>query len=111
MPVAAKHMERAFKHHPRILKNLPRLVDIFCGVFRENSKSIRAKFFENELVQHMWTRYIDAESGFISKYLSDLINVEARQSEACILLKDMLIIGNRINFNIIKPELLQLDKK
>ena len=54
----------------------------------------------------MWTIYINEESKFISKYLSDLINVEERQSEACILLKDMMVIGNRLSYNIIKPELL-----
>lgn len=46
----------------------------------------------------MWTKYINEESKFVAKYLNDLINVEGKQSEACILLKDILVLSNRLNF-------------
>lgn len=55
----------------------------------------------------MWTKYINAESEYIANYLSELINVEGKQSEASILLKDILVLSNRLNFSILRPELLQ----
>ena len=54
----------------------------------------------------MWTKYVHAESEYIANYLAELINVEGKQSEACILLKDILVLSNRLNFQILKPELL-----
>jgi hypothetical protein len=50
MPVAAKNMQRAVQNLPRVQANLPRLLANFCSVFRENSKKIRAHFFQNPLV-------------------------------------------------------------
>ena len=55
----------------------------------------------------MWTRYIYAESEYVAQYLAELINVEDKQSEACVLLKDILVLSNRLNFQILRPELLQ----
>lgn len=98
MPVAAKNMHRSLQNLPRVKQNLPRLLSTFCSVFRENSKRIRFQFFRNELVQHMWTRYIYAESEYVAQYLAELINVEDKQSEACVLLKDILVLSNRLNF-------------
>ena len=37
----------------------------FCNVFRENSKRTRIQFFRNELIQHMWTHYIEIENDFL----------------------------------------------
>mmetsp|Transcript_4195 Transcript_4195/g.5591 ORF Transcript_4195/g.5591 Transcript_4195/m.5591 type:complete len:112 (-) Transcript_4195:157-492(-) len=107
MPVAAKNMNRALQNMPRVRANLNHLVSIFCSVFRENSKRIRASFFNNELVQLMWSKYIHSESEYIANYLAELINVEGKQSEAYILLKDILVLSNRLNFQILKPELLK----
>mmetsp|Transcript_25419 Transcript_25419/g.31801 ORF Transcript_25419/g.31801 Transcript_25419/m.31801 type:complete len:112 (+) Transcript_25419:309-644(+) len=107
MPVAAKNMNRALQNMPRVRANLNHLVSIFCSVFRENSKRIRASFFNNELVQLMWSKYIQSESEYIANYLAELINVEGKQSEAYILLKDILVLSNRLNFQILKPELLK----
>ncbi len=55
----------------------------------------------------MWSRYIYAESEYVAQYLAELINVEDKQSEACFLLKDILVLSNRLNFDILRPELLQ----
>ena len=106
MPVAAKNMNRALVNLPRVRANLARLLINFSCVFRENSKRIRAQFFSDELIQLMWRKYIDAEGDYIANYLSELINVEGKQSEACILLKDILVLSNRLNFEILRPELL-----
>ena len=46
----------------------------------------------------MWSKYIHEESEYIGNYLAELINVEGKQSEACILLKDILVLSNRLNF-------------
>ena len=46
----------------------------------------------------MWSKYINEESEYIGNYLAELINVEGKQSEACILLKDILVLSNRLNF-------------
>lgn len=105
MPVAAKNMHNSLQNLPQVQANLPRLLTNFCSVFRENSKRIRASFFSNELVQLMWTRYIYAESEYVANYLNELINVEDKRSEACVLLKDILVLSNRLNFEILRPEL------
>ena len=109
MPVAAKNMHKALENFPRVRANLPRVLSVFCSVFRENSKRVRLLFFQNELVQVLWSRYICSERRYISKYFSEIINVEGKQSHADVLLKDILIISNRLNFQVINPELLQED--
>lgn len=58
----------------------------------------------------MWTRYIYTESEFINSYLADLVNVESKQNEACVFLKDILVLSNILNFDILKPELLKASK-
>ena len=69
---------------------------------------MRTSFFSNELVQHMWTRYINAEGQAVKNYLSSLINSDDKQNEACFLLKDILVLSNRLNFQILCPELFKL---
>jgi len=105
MPVAAKNMQKALQNLPQVQANLPHLLANFCSVFRENSKRIRASFFSNELIQLMWSRYIHAEGEYIANYLNELINVEDKRSEACVLLKDILVLSNRLNYEILRPEL------
>ena len=59
----------------------------------------------------MWARYIHFESAFISQYFSDIINVEGKESDAYVLLKDILVTSNRINYQILRPELLHICEK
>lgn len=61
LPFTSKNMDRMLFKMPKVLKNLPVLKQIFCSIFRENSKSARKKFFENKLVQFLWTHYIHAD--------------------------------------------------
>jgi len=46
----------------------------------------------------MWTKYIEEESSFISRYLDSLINVQEKQSEAAILLREIFVLSNRLDF-------------
>ena len=61
----------------------------FCSVFRENSKRTRIQFFRNELIQLMWTRFIDIERDFLAQYLGELSKDEGSQSKSWVLLKDI----------------------
>jgi len=54
----------------------------------------------------MWTQFISVKSDFITYYLNELINCGQKRSEACVLLKDILVLSNRLNFEILRPELL-----
>ena len=70
LPVASKNMHKALQNMPRIQANLPKLISTFCSVFRENSKHLRAQFFQNDLIQLMWSQYINDESEYVAKYLA-----------------------------------------
>lgn len=108
LPVAASNMKKVLESVPTVRANLPSLLSPFCAVFRENSIPIRQKFFRNELVQFMWSKYIHDEAAFISQYFKTLTNDPEKQIDVVILLKDILILSNRLGFQIIRPELLQI---
>ena len=103
----ANSMDHALQDMPRVRASLNRLLTKFCSIFRDNSKRLRLSFFSDALVQFMWTRYIDAESDFIASYLSELINVRGKQSEAATLLKDVMVLSCRLNFEILRPDFIQ----
>ena len=69
MPATSKKMEKYLTWLPDVRNNLPRLLNVFCSVFRENSKRIRIQFFRNELVQLLWQRFTSTESEFVKHYL------------------------------------------
>ena len=99
-------MEKGLNKMPRVRANLPLLIEPFCTVFRENSKRVRAIFFDNDLVRFMWSHYIHADEPQIANFFADMINVKERQSEAGTLLKDILVLSKRLNFQILHSELL-----
>jgi len=51
----------------------------------------------------LWTRYIQADQKFISNYLRELMEVEDDKSEAFVLVKDILELSNRLNFQVLLP--------
>lgn len=50
VPVSSKKLSSALVDIPVVQTNLPQLAPIFSGIFRENSKTSRTLFFQNELV-------------------------------------------------------------
>ena len=98
MPVAAKNMHEALRVVPRVQASLPRCLQTFCSTFRENSIRMRNQFFRHELIQLMWTKYIEEENTYISRYLESLINVQEKQSEAATLLREIFVLSNRLDF-------------
>ena len=91
---------------PSVRANLDQLAPIFCSVFRENSKRTRIQFFSNELVQHMWQRYTLYRRDYLLQYFCEIINVDGKQSDAYVLLKDILVISNRLNFEVLRPDMI-----
>ena len=55
----------------------------------------------------MWAKYRDQESHSISLYLESLVNSEERQGEAAVLIREIFTLSNRLDFQIVRPELLQ----
>lgn len=74
----------------------------FCNVFRENSKRTRIQFFRNELIQHMWTHYIEIENDFLMQYLKEISQTEHGTTKGLILLKDMESLSARLGFKILQ---------
>ena len=107
-PSCAKNMHEALRRMPRIRANLNMLLAKFCAIFRDNSSRMRADFFSDPLVQFMWQRYISWEAEFITNYFSELIEVKGKRSEAAILLRDIVNLSTRVNFEILRPELIQI---
>lgn len=53
----------------------------------------------------MWQRYTLHRRDYLLQYFCDIIKVEGKQSDAYVLLKDILVISNRLNFEVMRSEL------
>ena len=106
MPVTAKNMHNALKVLPSIQANIDELLTPFCSVFRENSNRTRFKFFQNGLVQRMWTRYCVIERRRIVNYFHDMA-VRQGQNDVEALLRDIVLLQNRLNITVLDFDLLK----
>lgn len=112
LPFTANNMQKRLVKLPRVLKNLPKLIEPFCSIFRENSKGARWNFFSNRLIQFLWTHYIRVDESSVIEQFSELIKVEDNcQSEAATLLKDILVLSNRLKFQILTHEFVRKIQK
>lgn len=53
----------------------------------------------------MWQRYTLQRRDYLLQYFCEIINVEGKQSDAYVLFKDILVISNRLGFEVLQPEL------
>ena len=90
--------------------SLPKVLKSFCAIFRENSKSKLLQFFSEDLIQLLWTRYIDAECQELAQYVARLIGSESKQHEAYVLLQDVLINSSYLGFEIFDHKLIKAIK-
>lgn len=56
------------------------IVDVFLSVFHENSRALRVKFFSNKLIQILWQKFVNQQSGTVRKFLFKLVESDQSRS-------------------------------
>lgn len=104
VPSSTSNLEKFFICVPKMQEEIPKLKPIFSKIFRENSIKLRLEFFSNELIQEIWSQYMLDESHQIRSYIAKLRETQPYQGQVEVLMRDILALSQRLNFQILRPE-------
>jgi len=104
VPSSAANLNKCFTCIPKLQKEIPRLRPLFSKIFRENSIKLRISFFSHELIRYLWAQFTKDESEEIKAYILRLKNSKPYHGQFEVLLKDLMALSQRLNYQILKPE-------
>lgn len=104
VPSSSANLEKALICIPKLQKQIPKLKPLFSKIFRENSIRLRMNFFSHELIQHLWAQYTFDECKEIKNYIMKLRESRPYQGQMEVLLRDVLTLSQRLNYQILRPE-------
>lgn len=105
-PCSASHLDEYFVTSQEIKEYLQDLKQTFCSVFRENSLFLRARFFSDPLIQHLWSHFLKLQTQVLTNYFEELRNTDDGVTLE-VLVTDILNLSKQINYEILPDSLLQ----
>ena len=66
------NLNKFFVCVPELQRELNTLKPVFSKIFRENSLALRKRFFENELIRYLWSKFAEDEMQSIRAYIRRL---------------------------------------
>lgn len=90
----SKYFEKSYLMKPHIFE----LKQSYCAVFRENSVFLRHRFFGDELIRLLWSKYIEQQSESINEYFEELRENCFGEKSFKILLQDIATLSRLVNF-------------
>lgn len=80
-------------------QSLPQIKVLFWKIFKENNIQMRKKFFQEPLIRHLWSMFIEQKPTDIVEYLDEL-KKEPGQEKYKAIVKDIHDLGYIVDFKI-----------